>query len=116
MPDPVLTARHFETGRWVRLSTDGGVIASVEEVGGPAEISDHDDWIGPAFWDIQLNGRWGISFSDAALTEDQVAAIVRAQAGLGTARLCPTLITAHREPTLKALRTIAAARILISAN
>ncbi len=35
--------------------------------------------------------------------------IVQAQAGLGSARICPTLITASREATLHGLRTIAAA-------
>ena len=39
-----------------------------------------DDWIAPAFWDIQTNGRWGVSFSDPGLTVEQVAEIVRAQA------------------------------------
>ena len=40
---------------------------------------------------------------------DQVAAIVRAQAELGTARLCPTLITAPRPSLRHGVRTIAAA-------
>jgi len=106
--DLELTARHAETGRWIRLRAEDGILAEVEPVDGPPEPGPGEEWVGPAFWDIQTNGRWGYSFSDATLTEDQVAAIVRAQGGLGTARLCPTLITAPREATLKALRTIAA--------
>ena len=63
----------------------------------------------PAFWDIQINGRWGHSFSSPELTVEQVAAIVRAQGLLGTARLCPTLITAPPGHLLHGVRTIAAA-------
>ncbi len=68
-----------------------------------------DDWIAPAFWDIQINGRWGHSFSGPDLTVEQVAEIVRAQAVHGTARLCPTLITAPVPDLVHGLRTIAAA-------
>src|SRR4051794_16760215 len=102
-------ARHYRTGQWVRLSIEGASIAAVEPADGPAEIGEGDDWIAPAFWDIQTNGRWGISFSDPTLTVDQVVEVVRAQAELGTARLCPTLITAPRADLLHGLRTIAAA-------
>src|SRR5262249_20395782 len=51
--------------------------------------------------------RWGHSFSSPDLTVEQVAAIVRAQAALGTARVCPTLITAPLEHLIHGLRTIA---------
>ena len=56
-----------------------------------------------------MNGRWGHSFSNPDLTLEQVAAIVRAQGPLGTARLCPTLITAPVDDLLHGLRTIATA-------
>ena len=101
-----IVARHFEDGRPIRLVTDGPTIVEV----GPAEEAGADlDWIAPAFWDIQTNGRWGISFSDPDLTVEQVAAIVRAQASLGTARLCPTLISDTRQNFLHGVSTIAAA-------
>ena len=99
-------ARHFESGEWVEVETSGDRIASVTPVDG----SDAPDvWVAPAFWDLQINGRWGVSFSDPGLTVEQVAAIVRAQAGLGTARLCPTLITAPAADRLHGVRTIARA-------
>ena len=102
-----LVARHFATGRWVEVAFEGDRVASVIPADGPDEPRDSDDWLAPAFWDIQTNGRWGVSFSDPTLTVDQVAAIVRAQAGLGTARLCPTLITGPRADMLHGVRTIA---------
>jgi N-acetylglucosamine-6-phosphate deacetylase len=102
-----LVARHYETGRWVRLGTAGATLSEVAPADGPAEVSASDDWVAPAFWDIQLNGRLGVSFSDQGLTVDQVATVVRAQTELGTARLCPTLISAPEEALRHGLATIA---------
>jgi len=102
-------ARHHESGGWVEVETSGDRIASVTPADGPETPDGRDPWVAPAFWDIQINGRWGVSFSDPGLTVDQVSAIVRAQAGLGTARLCPTLITAPEADRLHGVRTIARA-------
>src|SRR5690242_14230576 len=101
--------RHYQTGAWVHVATDGPAITAVHAADGPATVGDADDWIAPAFWDIQTNGRWGISFSDPALTVEQVVEIVQAQAELGTARLCPTLITAPRGDLHHGVRTLAQA-------
>ena len=68
-----------------------------------------DDWVAPAFWDIQINGRWGHSFSSPDLTVEQVVAIVRARARWERPGSVPTLITAPVEHMLHGLRTIAAA-------
>jgi N-acetylglucosamine-6-phosphate deacetylase len=102
-------ARRYLDGRWVELVVRDGAIASVIAVDGPKDPAPSDDHVAPAFWDIQLNGRWGNSFSAPGLTVDQVAEIVRAQAALGTARLCPTLITAPVPDLLHGVRTISAA-------
>lgn len=107
-----LYGRHYRTGIDCHLVLRDDEIREVVTDTAPLSPDDVDDpatWIAPAFWDIQTNGRWGNSFSDPALTADQVAEIVLEQARLGTARLCPTLITASREATEHGLRTIAAA-------
>lgn len=104
-----LVARHWETGRWIAVELDGGRIASATPADGPARVGEADEWLAPAFWDLQINGRWGVSFSDPSLTVDQVAEVVRGQAALGTARLCPTLISAPRADLLHGVRTIAGA-------
>jgi N-acetylglucosamine-6-phosphate deacetylase len=104
-----ITARHYQDSRWFRLEIQGARISAARPVEGPDAIGPDDDWIAPAFWDIQMNGRWGHSFSSPDLSVDQVAEIVRAQAALGTARLCPTLITAPADHLLHGLRTIASA-------
>lgn len=103
------TARHYQNGEWVRLKLDGATIISVEPIEGNPLPARDDDWVAPAFWDLQLNGRWGVSFSDPMIRPDQVAEIVRAQAALGTARLCPTLISAPHDSFRKGLSAIAEA-------
>jgi N-acetylglucosamine-6-phosphate deacetylase len=104
-----ITARHYCDAHWVALTIQDGRIAQARAVTGPEAIGPEDDWVAPAFWDIQMNGRWGHSFSSPDLTVEQVATIVRAQAALGTARVCPTLITAPIDHLIHGLRTIARA-------
>jgi N-acetylglucosamine-6-phosphate deacetylase len=102
-------ARDYSSSRWVEIELRAELIESVRPVTGPADISPEDEWVGPAFWDIQLNGRNGHSFSGSELTVELAAEIIRDQAPLGTARLCPTLITAPVDDMLHGLRTIATA-------
>jgi N-acetylglucosamine-6-phosphate deacetylase len=109
MKNRAMIARHFATSRWVEVTLEADRILSVSPSDGPDALSEADDWLAPAFWDLQTNGRWGSSFSDPGLTVDQVVAIVQAQASLGTARLCPTLITAPQNDMLHGVRTIAEA-------
>ena len=112
----MLLARHYASGEWVRVFVEGSKVVAVEPATEPdtfayasvAEDAD-EDWVGPAFWDVQFNGRWGVSFSDPILIPEQVAEIVRAQGPLGSARVCPTLITASRDAFVHGLRTIARA-------
>jgi N-acetylglucosamine-6-phosphate deacetylase len=104
-----LVARDFRTSGWIEVELRGGEIAAVRPTGGRSAIAPLDLWVAPAFWDIQTNGRWGHSFSSPNLTVEQVVAILGAQPGLGTARLCPTLITAQANELLHGLSTIAAA-------
>jgi len=105
----LIIAREFKTANWIEIELQGGIIVAVRPGDGPPEASANDEWVAPAFWDIQLNGRWGHSFSGPELTVEQVVAIVRAQGSLGTARLCPTLITAPSGQMLHGVHTIAAA-------
>jgi len=71
----VIVARDFKTSSWIEIEIRNGIIAAVRPGDGPAERSPNDDWVGPAFWDIQLNGRWGHSFSSPELTVEHVVAI-----------------------------------------
>ncbi len=104
-----LVARDYISSSWIELELRGESIEAVRPAQGPEQIDPLDLWVAPAFWDIQVNGRGGISFSSPDLTLEQAAAIIRDQGPLGTARLCPTLITAPLEHMLHGLRIIAAA-------
>jgi N-acetylglucosamine-6-phosphate deacetylase len=104
-----ISARSALSGREIRLSWSGGRITESVEFDAARPAAAEDDWVAPAFWDIQFNGRWGLSFSDPALTPLDVARIVRAQTALGAASVCPTLITAARESTRLGLAAIAEA-------
>jgi N-acetylglucosamine-6-phosphate deacetylase len=104
-----ILAREVPSAKWIEIESRQGLISQVRPASGPAAVTADDDWVAPAFWDIQVNGRGGHSFSSADLTVDQVAEIVRSQDRLGTARLCPTLITAPLDQMLHGAATIAAA-------
>jgi N-acetylglucosamine-6-phosphate deacetylase len=105
----LIVGRDHRISRWTEVEIQGRVIAGVRPREGPAKPATSDEFIAPAFWDLQVNGRRGVSFSSPDLNVEQVADIVGAQAPLGTARLCPTVITAPREAMIHGLRTIAAA-------
>lgn len=106
-------ARHFQSGRWVRGTVAGAFLSEWDhDPDAPAadeSPADAHDWVAPAFWDIQTNGRAGVSYSDPTVTAGQVAEVVRAQAGLGSARVCPTLITAPFDSFVTGLQAIASA-------
>jgi N-acetylglucosamine-6-phosphate deacetylase len=101
-------ARDYRTSRWIELEVRDGLIEAVRQREGLANLGRSDEWVAPAFWDIQLNGRWGHSFSSPEIMGEQVCKIVQDQAALGTARLCPTLISAPADDMLHGARTIAA--------
>ena len=102
-------ARRYDDGSWVRVRSGRDGLLAVKPTEGPESLDASDDWTAPAFWDIQTNGRRGVSFSDPDLTPESAAEVIRAHAGLGTARLCPTLITAPTSATISALRALATA-------
>ncbi|WP_337174389.1 amidohydrolase family protein [Paludisphaera sp.] len=103
----MVVGRDWDGGGRIAIEVRDGVIDRIEPADGPA--APDDPLIAPAFWDVQTNGRWGWSFSGPDLTVDRAVAIIRAQRNLGSGKVCPTLITAPVEDTLRGLRTLAAA-------
>ena len=104
-----LIARDWETSRWIEIAIRDAFIEKATPIEDSAPAGRDDPFVAPAFWDVQTNGRWGHSFSSPDITVDQVVSIVLAQRELGTARLCPTLVTAPIDHMLHGLRTIASA-------
>ena len=64
----------------------------------------------PRWVDLQINGRIGISFTDAALTEEAVLKVTEMLAAGGTAGYQPTICTCPDEVAIHCLKTIAAAK------
>lgn len=64
----------------------------------------------PQWVDLQINGRVGISFTDAALTEEAVLKVTETLAEGGTAGFQPTICTCPDDVAIHCLRTIAAAK------
>jgi N-acetylglucosamine-6-phosphate deacetylase len=104
-----VVARRLGDSEWIELDVAGGLIGRVEPASGPDEIGPGDEWVALAFWDIQVNGRLGRSFSSPSLTVEEAAATILDQAAVGTARVCPTLITAPIADMVHGARTIASA-------
>ncbi|MDX2037087.1 MAG: N-acetylglucosamine-6-phosphate deacetylase [Isosphaeraceae bacterium] len=103
-PDHPLELRLELDGRARRAVVDAGRFVAPDDLAPP----DRPETIRACspFVDIQMNGRWGVSFSDPDVTARQVVAILRAQPNLGVAKVCPTLITAGPEATLAGIRAI----------
>ncbi len=101
--------RSLANSEWIELDVQHGLIQRVSPASGPTTPGPDDEWLAPAFWDIQVNGRLGHSFSSPDLTVEQTVDVILAQAALGTARVCPTLITAPAADMIHGVRTIAAA-------
>ena len=66
-----IVARDFRDSRWLGLEIRDGLIESAQSTDGPGILDPDDDWVAPAFWDIQVNGRWGHSFSSPDLTRSE---------------------------------------------
>ena len=49
--------------------------------------------IAPGYIDIQINGAFGVDFSDPALTKDQVFMVSRSLLQHGVTSFCPTIVS-----------------------
>jgi len=57
-----IRARHYATGKLVDILCEGGSITSVEETSA-ASPNLEAGWVAPAFFDLQINGCDGHSFT-----------------------------------------------------
>ena len=63
-------------------------------------------WIAPALIDIQVNGFAGFDLNVTTVTPDDVRAMVQALWRVGTAFLCPTVVTASFDQICNSIRAI----------
>jgi N-acetylglucosamine-6-phosphate deacetylase len=102
----LIRARHYATCQQVDITIDAGRITSVAAPGaGPAEVT--ANWVAPSFFDIQVNGAFGISFNSDRLTGDEVRRVADVCRQHGTGGFCPTLITASPEALAHGFATLA---------
>ena len=105
-----IVARDFRDSRWLDLDVRDGRIDGMngpttgQTLSAPTTTGSH-----PRSGTSRSTAGGDIRFPAPTLTVEQVAQIVRAQGPLGTARLCPTLITAPADHMLHGVQTIAAA-------
>ncbi|HEV8059979.1 MAG TPA: N-acetylglucosamine-6-phosphate deacetylase [Gemmataceae bacterium] len=95
----IIQGRHYRTGRLCEIVRQDGHIRAIGEPGlltSDAKAS----WIGPALFDLQINGGGGANFSSARLKDEDVFRVVELCRQHGIGGFCPTLIT-QCESTLK---------------
>ena len=101
----MLHARYYATGEPVEVEVAGGVIAAVR----PSDQRP-SRWVAPAFFDPQVNGALGVSFTSAGLTTEQVRLVADECRRHGVGAFLPTVITAAPETIEGAFRALERAR------
>ncbi|GMV96641.1 MAG: amidohydrolase family protein [Phycisphaerae bacterium] len=104
-----LSGRLFPDGGPARVRVEGGVIRAVEPAGALDEPSDGQRWLVPGFFDLQVNGFAGRSFSGPDLSVEAVEAVARAMLATGVTRFLPTVVTADLEAMARRLAVLAEA-------
>src|SRR5690606_15075150 len=74
------------------------------------DVRDDLPWLVPGLVDLQVNGYGGYAVNQPGVTADEVVALVRALARIGTTTVVPTVITAAEPDIVGSLRAIAEAR------
>jgi N-acetylglucosamine-6-phosphate deacetylase len=100
-----IRARHYVSGNPVEVTVERGIIQSVGSLASVhADLP--DGWIAPAFFDLQINGCHGVSFTSETLTVDDIRRVIAACRPHGIGGFCPTLITNSDPVLLHGFRTI----------
>ena len=102
--ETVFTARHWQSGRTVKVGVANGSIADIAETDEAAELS-----IAPGLIDVQVNGIGGHDLNDRRITTETVREVVKQLHRGGVTRFCPTVVTGPKDRMLQGIRTIAAA-------
>jgi N-acetylglucosamine-6-phosphate deacetylase len=105
----LLRGRHYRTLQWLEIHLDQGRIASVAGMQEAPTASAVETLIAPAYFDLQINGALGVSFTSETLSEPEIHVVIDACRARGIGSFCPTVITARRETLLAALGALAGA-------
>ena len=93
------------SGRTIRVTTENGMIARIEEISEDADL-----YLSAGFVDLQVNGYAGFDLNADQISIETVAGLVNAMLFQGVTCCVPTLISAPEEQLCCALRVIAKAR------
>jgi len=100
-----IQAKHYATGRTDAIRFDGGRIAELGESTQTTSL-----WFAPAFFDPQINGCLGHSFSSPETTAEGFDAITAACRRHGIGSFLPTVITGSHESMLACFRNLSRSR------
>ena len=98
-------AKRYDTGATVRVTVENGKIVSASDT--VANTATEQPTIAPGFFDIQINGGWGVEFSSASLDVEQVRRVFDRLPATGVFRFCPTFTTNSSDALIHAARTVA---------
>mmetsp|Transcript_18607 Transcript_18607/g.53651 ORF Transcript_18607/g.53651 Transcript_18607/m.53651 type:complete len:528 (-) Transcript_18607:647-2230(-) len=98
-PDGGDEEKKEEVDEWGSICADDTVVETVDCRGGI---------LSPGFIDVQINGAFGVDFSDPTLTPGQVRHVARKLTTQGVTSFCPTLISCSRDTYRKLIPTIGA--------
>ncbi len=102
-----LQGRHYATGIPLSLECADGLIRHVATQQEQHSALSSEDWIAPAFFDLQINGCGGYSFTSQELSSDHIAKIIVTCRQHGIGSFCPTVVTSSAEVMMHSLRTLA---------
>ena len=102
-----LCARHYATGKAIRIQWQHGRIHAVL---GPNQPVPKDLWIAPALVDLQVNGFGGVDFQRDDLPLSDLVTAARRLRAAGCSRFLLTLITDEWPRLLARLRHLHALR------
>jgi N-acetylglucosamine-6-phosphate deacetylase len=94
-------ARHYLSGRVLRLNWEGARITGVQEA--PTEQA-REWWVAPALFDVQVNGFAGVDFQSDCFQASLLLHASRALRSAGCTRYLVTLITDHWDRLIERLR------------
>ena len=95
----------------VSILIEGETISKIEhyQEGAEFDFGGRDFYLGPGFFDPQVNGFAGVDFNGDGLTPEGIHRAARSLASFGVTRFLPTLITASHERIVRQLKIITAA-------
>jgi N-acetylglucosamine-6-phosphate deacetylase len=90
MSDGEIHARHYATGRPVRLKWQAGLVTALTE---SEDVPSEDVWVAPPLFDLQINGYAGVDFQQDNLELDELLHATRRLREDGCTKFFLTLVT-----------------------